>query len=280
MKNKFLILITAMSLMACRDSQDKETTKVEKQTNTAQVIQTSEVSNSQSSEKPKNIEPAPKKLATIDYFTHDITDSLPYSSYEQTRLFMYMAHAARDRTKIENCMTNSYALTAYGFALQAKGEFKSAKIFYDRAAEKGNPYAENRLGELYLFGFGVKKDINQAKYWFERSAQTGYYFPQVALGAIYLDFPFNSKNVFMSSMGGLEFPYTKVQNARMGANADTQQAAYWLSLAIQRGDKNAKDMMRHFNLAIDENAHQPKAELTELDKSKYRKTCYSMRDYY
>lgn len=60
----------------------------------------------------------------------------------------------------------------------AFGEFK-------RLAEQGHVEAQNKLGLMYLEGFGVRKSLHQYFYWTRRAATQGYAKSQTDLGALY-----------------------------------------------------------------------------------------------
>ena len=48
---------------------------------------------------------------------------------------------------------------------------ESAFEFYKKAANKGNIYAQNKLGLLYKSGVGIKKDLNEAIFWIKKSVE-------------------------------------------------------------------------------------------------------------
>lgn len=60
-----------------------------------------------------------------------------------------------------------------GNAAYEKGYYTEAAEFYKRAAEQGNPEAQNRLGLLYHNGEGVTQDHAEAERWFRRAAAQG-----------------------------------------------------------------------------------------------------------
>ena len=46
---------------------------------------------------------------------------------------------------------------------------KTAVLWYRRGAKKGSAFAQERLGELYLYGRGVKRNAEKADYWFKQA---------------------------------------------------------------------------------------------------------------
>lgn len=60
-----------------------------------------------------------------------------------------------------------------GNAAYEKGYYTEAAEFYKRAAEQGNPEAQNRLALLYHNGEGVTQDRAEAEKWFRKAADQG-----------------------------------------------------------------------------------------------------------
>lgn len=186
-------------------------------------------------------------LTFEQYVAYDITKFVPYGINEQIGLFRTMAYDLNIEQLERQCPNNSFVQTAKGMRFQASGNFLEAKKYYELAASKGNAYAENRLGELYLLGWGVNKDIGKARYWLERSAKTGYYFAQTSLGVTYLDFELTPNNVGMDLRTGLLYSKGRLLGVQAGRNADFQKARYWLYHAIAQGDKHyALGIAEHF----------------------------------
>ncbi|GAB3358222.1 hypothetical protein GCM10027566_22630 [Arachidicoccus ginsenosidivorans] len=64
-------------------------------------------------------------------------------------------------------------------------DYAQAKLWYERAAAKGDTWAMNNLGVLYHNGNGVTKDYAQAKYWYEKAADRGNEGSIVNIGVLY-----------------------------------------------------------------------------------------------
>lgn len=58
-------------------------------------------------------------------------------------------------------------------ALFAKKEFSQALQMYTKAANAGNPVAQQHLGEMYLYGDAGAVDLVKAELWFKKSAAKG-----------------------------------------------------------------------------------------------------------
>ncbi len=54
-----------------------------------------------------------------------------------------------------------------------------------KAAAKGDPFAERRIGEMNLQGKGVPQDYAKAPSWFQIAADQGYMYAQAELGFMY-----------------------------------------------------------------------------------------------
>jgi len=52
-------------------------------------------------------------------------------------------------------------------------DYAQTVFWYLKAAEQGNAYAQNNLGEMYRKGLGVAKDEAQALDWFRKAAAQG-----------------------------------------------------------------------------------------------------------
>ncbi len=88
---------------------------------------------------------------------------------------------------------------------------KPAEIdLYRYLAERGNIYAQVKMGYFYLHGKGVQSNRNQAIQYFKEAAQVEYSDAQKALGLLYYD------------------------------SKDYQQSVYWFQLAAWQGDNEAQ----------------------------------------
>jgi TPR repeat protein len=57
-------------------------------------------------------------------------------------------------------------------ALEQK-DFKSAVVFFEKAAVAGNRVAQQNLSVMYNNGYGVKKDVEIASKWLNRATNHG-----------------------------------------------------------------------------------------------------------
>ena len=96
--------------------------------------------------------------------------------------------------------------------LYAKGrgvpqDFVEAAVWYRKAAEQGDEYAQYTLGRLYKKGRGVPQDFAEAATWYRKSAEQGNAQAQYVLGGLY-------------------------KNGE-GVSQDYQSAYIWLSLSVK-----------------------------------------------
>ena len=61
--------------------------------------------------------------------------------------------------------------TLYEHGQGVEQNYKSASIWYEKAAEKGHPKAQFNLGGLYYLGLGVKQDYSKCYKWLTRAAK-------------------------------------------------------------------------------------------------------------
>jgi hypothetical protein len=74
---------------------------------------------------------------------------------------------------------------AYGIGVQRNG-IEAARLFR-AAAIKGDPSAQNFLGEAYAAGRGVDRNDREAQQWFMNAAMQGFPAAQFNLGNLYLN---------------------------------------------------------------------------------------------
>lgn len=65
-------------------------------------------------------------------------------------------------------------------------DYTQAAYWYERAANAGDPLAQNEIGYLYQAGIGVPRDSARAVQWYQRAADGGYLEAKVNLGTAYL----------------------------------------------------------------------------------------------
>ena len=74
-----------------------------------------------------------------------------------------------------------------GLAAYRNGDYVKAVTLWRALAEKGDPVAQYRLGDMYAEGKGVARDDATAMTWFQRSANQGNAEAQYNVGASYAE---------------------------------------------------------------------------------------------
>ena len=64
---------------------------------------------------------------------------------------------------------------------------KLAAYWFEQAAEQGNAYAQQAIGDFYAQGRGVQKNLQVAADWLEKAANRGNVHAQTSLGKMYLN---------------------------------------------------------------------------------------------
>ena len=77
--------------------------------------------------------------------------------------------------------------TEDGLSAYRNGDFVKAVQLWRELAEKGDPVAQYRLGDMYAEGKGVARDDTAAMTWFQRSANQGNADAQYNVGASYAE---------------------------------------------------------------------------------------------
>lgn len=118
-----------------------------------------------------------------------------------------------------------------------------------KAAEQGNPDAQNRLGMLYSEGRGVSQDYIQAKQWFDKAAEKGHPGAQVNLGTLYFhgNGAPESEQMALSwfrraAAQGDALAFAKLglmYEQGRGVPQDFIQAHMWYNLSAAHGEKRA-----------------------------------------
>jgi len=119
-------------------------------------------------------------------------------------------------------------------------DYKEALKYYERAAEKGNPLAENAVGGIYYEGLGVPFDRKKGTEYFQKAADKGMPRAQVHLADIYL-------------MGNT-LPKSKVE------------ALKWLFRANVQGEVTARVTLRNIFPCVSEEEISQALTETGLDR--------------
>ena len=61
----------------------------------------------------------------------------------------------------------------FQFGCSVTRDYRVARYWYTKAAERGNSWAQNNLGVMYADGLGGEEDQEKAVYWYMKSAEKG-----------------------------------------------------------------------------------------------------------
>ena len=115
-----------------------------------------------------------------------------------------------------------------------QGEYRTARDYFLKLAEKGNPEAQNYLGRMYDEGHGVKQSDKDAVEWYRKAAGQGYAAAQFNLGKMYA----NGRGVLQSDKDAVEW-YRKA--AEQGDSTAQCNLGYMYDLGrgVLQSDKDA-----------------------------------------
>jgi TPR repeat protein len=125
-----------------------------------------------------------------------------------------------------------------------------AAQWYERAANAGDPLAQNEIGYFYQVGIGVPRDAGRAAAWYQRSADGGYLKAKVNLGVAYLwglgvkkDLELGHELIQDAAQNkyGLADAYLgDIYYFGIGVKSDLQQARSWYEKGARLNDTLAK----------------------------------------
>ena len=128
-------------------------------------------------------------------------------------LFFLMHSSHVDYAKVASTMS-TVDLNKKADASYEARNYSDALNWYEQAAAKGDPTAENLIGWIYQKGLGVKEDDAEALKWYLKAATQGFAASQTNAGWCY-------------------------QNG-LGVAADTRAAIEWYQKAIAQGNDSAE----------------------------------------
>ncbi|MBY4678987.1 tetratricopeptide repeat protein [Marinobacterium arenosum] len=149
-------------------------------------------------------------------------------------------------------------------------------------AEAGNASAQNRLGEMYEFGYGVERDAAEALRWYRMAAEQHLIAAQHNLGRCYnfgtgvtQDFAEAERWYLKAAAQGhtdaMFFLGTLYSNNHGGdSSRDTNVIAYaWMHNAAVLGNETASAIERRLTMKLNSSQLQEAEELAQEYKSKY-----------
>ena len=153
-------------------------------------------------------------------------------------------------------------------------DYKKAYKLFLPLAEQGNVVAQNLMGTLYSFGFGVPQNYKEAIKWYRLSAEQGDYMGQVNLGMTYYfgwGVPKNyveaSKLWRMSAeQGSTEGQYFlgKIYRNGQGVPKDYVLAHMWWNIC---GSTAKKDFVKKKDCVKNRNIVEEKMSPSQIEKA-------------
>ena len=124
---------------------------------------------------------------------------------------------------------NPWKLYETGKSFYDRKDYEQAIVYFRKAAERGNEFAEYKLGECYEHGQGVVKDFAEAVKWYRRAAERGNEFAEYKLGECY-----------ESGVGVTKDLTEAVKWYLKAAKHRNSEAIEWFRKAADQGDAGAQ----------------------------------------
>lgn len=129
-------------------------------------------------------------------------------------------------------------------------DYKKAVFWYRKAAELGNPWAQNSLGVCYEYGNGVEKNLDEAMAWYQKAAYKGLSRAQNNLGRYYKEGISVEKDLDKAVdwyQKAAEAGNSDAQNnlgdcycSGRGVKKDYKKAVFWYQKAAEAGNSEAQ----------------------------------------
>lgn len=128
-------------------------------------------------------------------------------------------------------------------------DFVQAAAWFQKAADRGLPYAQHNLAGVYFYGNGLPQNYQEALKWYRKAADAGFAPSQSFLGWMYL----NGKGVEANYQEALKWYRKSADQGDMEAqfslgqmyftgenlNPDFVESYKWINLAAAQGHTNA-----------------------------------------
>lgn len=135
--------------------------------------------------------------------------------------------------------------TKEAYRLYEEKRYTEAAEVFKLLSSEGNSAAQNSLGDMYYYGYGVEKDFNKARIQYELSAKQDNRDALYNLGIMYL----NGIGVDVSRMQAIKYFAEAAENGSAISQRllgkicqernENEEAVHWYELAIENGDVDA-----------------------------------------
>jgi TonB family protein len=140
-----------------------------------------------------------------------------------------------------------------GFGVEK--DYGRALLWFQRAADQGNPDGENSIGFLYEKGWGVEQDYAEAAKWYRKAADQGNSRGIGNLGWLYLegngvqrDYPEAMKLLSKAAEAGIAESQVSLgwmYERGLGVGQDYAEAMKWYRKAADQGNAQAESNIGH-----------------------------------
>jgi uncharacterized protein len=147
-----------------------------------------------------------------------------------------------------------------------------SEYWYERAANSGDPLAQNQVGFFYQTGTGVTRDLVRAAQWYQRAADGGFLKAKVNLGVAYLwgigvkkdaQFGYDLIHEAAAKNCGLADAYLgEIYYFGIGVPADHEAARGWYEKGARANDSIAENRLAEMLVA----ANPSKRDLVKAAK--------------
>jgi hypothetical protein len=212
------------------------------------------------------------RISVLVFFYAALVTSAVASSSDQKLIDACegLRSANRINQSAESCVDDvnagiSPTQTIVGVYFLAKGDYKSAEQLFRKGANVGDPVAQNGLGYLYQFGYGVEKNRTTANSYFLKSAEQGNTDSQFWLGenlVLAQDYANGFLWTEKAARGGsvdAQFNLGILYNQGQGTKKDIRFMYFWFTVAALNGHEKAKQTINNMNAKL------PKDVASELN---------------
>ena len=159
---------------------------------------------------------------------------------------------------------DAHTQAAVGIYFLGNHDYVTAKQWFSKAAAKGEPNAQNGLGYLHQFGYGVRQSRKTANDYFLKSAKQGNSDSQFWLGENLIlskdfkDGAYWTKQAAMNGSADAQFNLAILYRDGHGVREDVGYSYFWFTVAATNGHQKSKELID------DLNAKLPKEVFEEL----------------
>ena len=202
-------------------------------------------------------------MARASELTGDVQTSAPDTGVPNTEDVKYFKDCHRAAQKGDPKAQNTLGLL-YEKGMGVSKDYAEALKWFQKAAKKGNAEGQNNLAFMYFKGLGVKQDNDQALQWFQKAADQGLASAQENLGLMY-----------GQGQGVKKNPSQALEWFKKAAEQDDPDSQIDLGVLYSLGEGTAKDYveshkwftlaLRHENLT-DDQVQELRGDIEWLEK--------------